>query len=94
MIEGINIGSIKDRMFPNYDGGDGVCGFFWFVCLELLWGGAWGFEVFWDLGVCLFICFGWLVWFCFFSVLLQKHVYEMNVCREMHIQSHGRIKCF
>lgn len=68
-----------------------MCGFFWFICLELLGRGAGVLRWFrvWE-----FVCFGWLSWFCFFCMLLQKHVYEMNVRREMHFQSHDRIKCF
>lgn len=80
----------KHRLYKGqHDGGGGGCVGFFLVCLELLGREGWGFEVFGGL-----FCFGWLAWFCFFCMLLQKRVYEINVCREVHFQSHGRIKCF
>lgn len=75
MIGAGNTASIKDRIFPNYDGGGGrVCGFFWFVCLELLGRGDWGFEVFQGLVVCLFWLVGLVLFFsaCYCTNMFMK----------------------
>lgn len=94
MVGGGNTSSTKDRMFSNYDsGGGGVCGFFSDLYFWGFWGEGTGGLRYFAVEVFLFVLVGWLC-FVFFCMLLQKHVYEMNVCREVHFQSHGGIKCF